>query len=212
MVGVWDGHLAGKDPVSKGAIAGKLMSGTRTFVGSVWLRLDHRIRIAMRGSLNCEARTTVSTDYANTEQMNLDKEIRTMIREDTMEEKAYEGLLDQKLETLSEAARNILGEATTEAYKYNLVRSYAYQPQEYDEAMERMRFAATGITGRDHETLSEIVRAGLLAAASIDPEDSTLVGHKVNRGNLHWYYKQSSLMVDEILEEDLLKPMQQDEE
>ncbi len=73
-----------------------------------------------------------------------------MIHEDTMEEKAYEGLLDQKLETLSEAARNILGEATTEAYKYNLVRSYAYQPQEYDEAMERMRFAATGITGRDH--------------------------------------------------------------
>lgn len=141
--------------------------------------------------------------------MNQDKEIRTMIHKDTMEEKAYQSLLDQKLETLSEAAHSIIWEALTEAYKRYLVPPYCYGSKEYVEAMGKMRLAATRITRQERKILGEIVQAGLLAAASIDPEDRTLVGHKVDRGDLHWYYKMSSGMVDEVLQE-VPEPKQQD--
>jgi hypothetical protein len=118
----------------------------------------------------------------------------------TLEQKAYGALLDEKVETLSEAADSILAEADRAATAYNLVSSYSFQPEEYDEAMERMRLAATRITQQDCETLAEIVQAGLLAALTIAPDDKTLVGHKVDRGDLHWYYRMSSGMVDEVLQ------------
>ncbi len=90
-----------------------------------------------------------------------------MIYENTAAEEAYESLLNKKLDALSEAARGILGEATTAAYAANLVRSYCFQPEEYDEAIERMRLAATRITRQDRENLAEIARVGSLAALSL---------------------------------------------
>src|SRR3712207_743086 len=98
--------------------------------------------------------------------MNRYKEMKQMTHENTLEEKAYESLLDEKLEKLSEAARSIIGRAHTEAYASWMIPNVIYYPEEYNEAVERMRLAATRITQRDREILAEIVRAGYLAASS----------------------------------------------
>ncbi len=133
-----------------------------------------------------------------------------MAHENTMEEKTYGDLLAENLETLSEAARSIFEEATTEAYKACLLRNYAYQPEEYDLAEERMRIPAKLLTRRGNETLSEIVRAGFLAALSLDPGDMTRVWHKVERGDYHWYYRMSSAIINEHLWKKVPEPIWQD--
>ena len=119
----------------------------------------------------------------------------------TPEEEAYRRLFADNKEMLSEAARTIFAAAEVEAYKFNLCRNYAYQPFEYDEAMEKMRLAATEITGRDRELLAKLWRSALAAAASIDPDDETPAGHKVTSGDVHWYYRMASGMVEEVLQE-----------
>ena len=44
--------------------------------------------------------------------------------------------------------------------------------------------------------------AALAAATSIDADDyETLAGHKVYSGNLHWFYRMQSGMVEETLSE-----------
>jgi hypothetical protein len=118
----------------------------------------------------------------------------------TMQEEAYGRLLEEKQEMLSEPARTVLAEAEWAAYKECMVRSYCLQPQEYEEAMEKMRLAAAELTGHDCELLAELVHAAKAAAASIDPNDETLVGHKVHRGHVYWYYRMVSGMVEEILQ------------
>jgi hypothetical protein len=123
----------------------------------------------------------------------------------TREEEAYERLLDEKGEMLSEPARTVLGEATRAAYKECMVRSYCFQPQEYEEAMEKMRLAATEFTSQDRELLAELVHAAKAAYASIDPKDRTPIGHKVNRGDVHWYYRMVSAMVEEILQGETIR-------
>ncbi len=133
-----------------------------------------------------------------------------MAHEITLEEKAYEGLLNEKLETLSEAACSIFEEATTQAYKVCLLRNYAYQPEEYDLAEERMRLPAKLLTRRGNETLSEIVRAGFLAALSLHPGDMTRVWHKVEVGDYHWYYRMSSTTINEHLWKKVPEPIWQD--
>lgn len=132
-----------------------------------------------------------------------------MTHEITLEQKAYKAMLDKKVEKLSEAGESILGEADSAALATNLVSWYCYQPEEYDEAMERMRLAATRITQQDHEILTEIVQAGFLAALSVDPNDRTPAPYGVGWGAYHWYYRMSSGMVDEVLQ-DALEPKQQD--
>ncbi len=125
----------------------------------------------------------------------------------TPAQEAYGALLDEKVGKLSEAAGTILDEADRAATATNLVSWYCYQPEEYDEAMERMRLAATRITERDHESLTEIVRGGFLAALSVDINDETPAPYGVYGGNWHWYYRMFSGMVNDVLEEGVPEPV-----
>ena len=105
----------------------------------------------------------------------------------TREEEAYGRLLEETEGSLSGAARTVLGEAQSAAYKAYMVRSYCFQwHMEYDEAMDRMRLAAAELTDRDRELLAWLRHAALAAAASIDPDDETPAGHRVYLGALHW--------------------------
>ena len=120
----------------------------------------------------------------------------------TREQEAYGRLLEDMWEELSEPTRTVIGEAQSAAYAANMVRSYCFQAVEYKEAMEKMRRAAAGLTDREHKLVAKIWRAALAAAASIDSEDfETLAGYCVYSGNLHWYYRMISGMVEKILEE-----------
>ncbi len=120
----------------------------------------------------------------------------------TPEEEAYGRVLDETWEMFPGAARTIIGEAQSAAYAANMVRSYSFQPEEYEEAMEKMRLAAAELSDRECELLAKLWRAALAAAASIDSEDfETLAGYRVYSGDLHWYYRMLSGMVEEILQE-----------
>ena len=125
----------------------------------------------------------------------------TLEHQVTPEEVVYGNLLQETWEMLSEAAHTVIKEAQSAAYADNLVRSYCFQPEEYDEAMEKMRVAAVELSDRECELLAKIWRAALAAAASIDPSDERLVGYKVDGGDLHWYYRMLSSMVEKILQE-----------
>jgi hypothetical protein len=119
----------------------------------------------------------------------------------TREEKAYGRLLDEIWEMLSEPAHALIEEAQSAAYETNLVYHRCFQPEEYDEAMEKMRLAAAKLSNHECELLAKLWRAALAAAASIDPSDKGLVAHKVDGRNLHEYYRMISGMVEKILEE-----------
>ena len=124
----------------------------------------------------------------------------TIEHQSTREEEAYGRLLKETEQILSEAAWTLLGEAETAAYRQHLVRSYSYTPQDYVEAMKKMHLAAAELTGRDREHLSELWRAALAAAASLDPDDfETLAGYRVYSGDLHRYYRMVSGMIEDIL-------------
>jgi alkylhydroperoxidase family enzyme len=119
--------------------------------------------------------------------------------------------LDETWGMISEAARTVIREAQSAAYAANMVRSYCFQPEEYDEAMEKMRLAAAKLSDRECELLGKVWRAALAAAASIDSEDfETLAGHRVYSGNLHRYYRMLSGMVEKILEEKRLAEIQKE--
>jgi hypothetical protein len=119
----------------------------------------------------------------------------------TREEKAYGRLLEEKEDMLSEAGRTILSEAHSAAYAQCMVHSYCFQPEEYDEAMvEKMRLAAAKITDSEYQLLAKIWRAALAAAASVDANDyESLAGYKVSSGDLHYYYRVVSSMIEDTL-------------
>ncbi len=120
----------------------------------------------------------------------------------TPEEEAYRRLVQEKQMMLSGAACTVLAEAQQTAYAENLVHNYCLQPEDYDEAIGKMYLAATQLGELDHKLLTKIWRAALAAAASIDPEDyETLVGYRVYLGDLHYYYRTLSSMVEKILQE-----------
>ncbi len=120
----------------------------------------------------------------------------------TPEERAYDQLLDEHWVTLSEAARTVLQEADSAAYAECMVDSYCFQPREYDEALEKMRFAAARITEREQKLLTKLWRAALGAAASIDVDDvQTLIGRRLYPFNLHWRYRMFSGMVERVLQD-----------
>ncbi len=119
----------------------------------------------------------------------------------TPEEEAYGRLLDETWEKLSEPAHNVIEEAQSAAYAANMVHSYCFQPEEYDEAMEKMRLAAAGLSDRECELLAKVWSAALATAASIDPSDERLVGYQVVGGDLHWYYRMLSGMIEKTLQE-----------
>jgi hypothetical protein len=119
----------------------------------------------------------------------------------TREEKAYGRLLEEKEDMLSEAVRTILSEAQSAAYAECMVHNYCFQPEEYDEAMEKMSLAAAKLTDREHQLLAKIWRAALAAAASVDAEDyESLAGYRVYSGNLHHYYRLVSSMIEMTLQ------------
>jgi hypothetical protein len=103
---------------------------------------------------------------------------------------------------LSEPARAVFGEAQSAAYATFLVRNYCFQPEEYDEAMEKMSVAAAGLSDREHKLLAKLWRAALVAAATVDSEDfETLAGYRVYRGDLHHYYRMTAGMIERTLQE-----------
>ena len=120
----------------------------------------------------------------------------------TPEEEAYGRLFEETKEVLSEAARNLLETARGAAYADNMVHNPSFQPQEYHEAMGEMRLAADRLTDRDRELLGRLWRAAL-ATAAIDPGEGaeTLGGYDPYRGKLHFYYREASGMVEDILKE-----------
>ena len=120
----------------------------------------------------------------------------------TREEEAFGQLLEETKDTFSEAVHTILSEADAAAYADHMVHNYSFHPQEYEEAMERMRSAATNLTEREHQLLAKIWRKALAAAASIDAEDfESSAGHKVSSADLHHYYRTVSSMIETTLEE-----------
>lgn len=119
----------------------------------------------------------------------------------TREEEAYWRLLKEKEDMLSERVRTILSEAELAAYSEHMVHNYSFSPEEYEEAMEKMRLAAVNLTDREHELLAKIWRASLAAAASIDANDfESLAGYRVYSGDLHWYYRTQSSMIERTLQ------------
>lgn len=120
----------------------------------------------------------------------------------TPEEEAYGRLVEEARVVFSAAAGTVLSEAEGVSYGDNLVRNYASQPEDYEEAMDKMRLAATELTDRDQELLARLWRAALAAAASIDPYDRTPVAYyKADQEDFHWFYRTLSGMVEEILQE-----------
>jgi hypothetical protein len=117
----------------------------------------------------------------------------------TLEEEAFDRLLDEKRTLLSDEALDLVGIARHEAYKYNLVSTYAYQPFEYFMGMEDMVRLAGELTGDEREILAEVGRAAGAAAATIDLEDERPAGYKVCRGDVHDYYAMAASMIEEAL-------------
>jgi hypothetical protein len=119
----------------------------------------------------------------------------------TREEKVYRRLLEEEEDILSEAVRTILSEAHLAAYAECMVRNYCFQPEEYDEAVEKMSLAAAKLTDSEHQLLAKIWRAALAAAASVDADDyESLAGYRVYSGDLHYYYRMVSSMVERTLQ------------
>ena len=119
----------------------------------------------------------------------------------TREEKAYGRLLEETEDMLSEAARTILSEAQSAAYAECMVHNYCFQPEEYDEAIEKMRLAAAKLTDSEHQLLANIWRGALAAAVSVDADDyESLAGYRVHSGDLHHYYRVVSSMIEDTLQ------------
>jgi hypothetical protein len=114
----------------------------------------------------------------------------------TREEEAFERLLDEKRDLLSEDALELVGTAQYEAYKYNLIRTYSYQPFEYSMGMEDMVRLSGELSYQEREIIVAVGRAAAAAAAAIDPEDERSAGHKVSKGDVHYYYEMVSGMIE----------------
>jgi hypothetical protein len=83
---------------------------------------------------------------------------------ETPEEEAFSRHFEETEGVLSEAAYTLLDTAKGAAYAANMVHNYSFQPQEHEEAEQKMRAAAAGLTELDRELLGKIWRAALAAA------------------------------------------------
>ena len=120
----------------------------------------------------------------------------------TNEERAYEHLVEEYWETLSAAAKKILGRAESEASAMHLIPNYNYAiPDDYDEAVDFLNRASAELTDSDCERLAEIWRSALAAGASVDPGDRSarVTAYNLYRGVLHTYYRQVSCFVEDTL-------------
>jgi uncharacterized protein YbjT (DUF2867 family) len=120
--------------------------------------------------------------------------------ERTPEEESFYQLLDATRGQLSGEALELIGIAQNEAYKYNLVRNYAYQVHEYYMAMEDMVRLSGEISDKEREIIAAIGRSATAAAAAIDPDDERPAGHKVCGGDVRDYYEMVSGMIESALE------------
>jgi hypothetical protein len=128
----------------------------------------------------------------------------TTEHQETQQEKAYEQFRDEYWEGLSEPARTLIGVAQVVAITEHL-DNYCLQPEEYEEAIEKMRNAAAGLSDREYELLAKLWRVALAAAASIYPNLCwPLTGYRADRGDLHWYYRTVSSMIGTILQEKII--------
>ena len=116
----------------------------------------------------------------------------------TPEQEAFDRLLDEKWPLLSEYARELIGLAQDEAYKYNLIKSYAYQPFEYFMGMEDMARLAGELGDQDREFVAEVGGAAAAAAAALDLEDERPAGHRVCIGDVHYYDMVSAMIVEAL--------------
>ena len=124
----------------------------------------------------------------------------TNTHQTTPEEEAYERLLDENWDALSESARCVITEAHAAAYKHHLVSNVCFMLEEYEEALEKMRLAAADVTDRGCELLMELARRAIAAAASVDLfDEDTLVGYGTYRRDLHGYYQMVSDMIRDAL-------------
>jgi hypothetical protein len=120
--------------------------------------------------------------------------------ERTPEEEAFYRLLDETRGLLSGAALELVGIAQDDAYKYFLIRSYAYQPIESYMAMEDMVRLAGEISDKEREIIAAIGRAATAAAAAIDPDDERPAGHGVRRRDVRYYHELVSGLIESALE------------
>jgi hypothetical protein len=124
----------------------------------------------------------------------------------TPEERAYHQLLREQSDSLSQAAHRLLAEADEAANRCCMADWISYQDMEYEEAMEKMRLAATELTDHDCEQLTQLWRYALAAAASVDPHDyETVVAWRAYRADLHSFYRMMSGMVEETVEDVVLE-------
>ncbi len=105
----------------------------------------------------------------------------------TPEETAFREIYGD--ENLHAAVRAILLEASSVAYGCHLISTYCYGNYEIDDAYEKLRLIAAGLSDRSLGQLADVARAALAAGASVDPFDhDTHLGCRVYPANLHHYY------------------------
>lgn len=113
----------------------------------------------------------------------------------TPEEKAFWTLCKQ--ETLGAPTCAIMAEAGAICYSCNLIRNYCCSEEEYDEALEKMRLLAAGLSDRDLGRLTDVARAAIAAGASVDSVDrETYAGFRIHPMDLHDYYTQIFRMLE----------------
>ena len=121
----------------------------------------------------------------------------------TQEEKAYWRLLDEARVRLSWPAHALFCLADNLAYAEYMVPNYIASEEDYDEADDKMRFVAAGLTDGDFELLTAIVRAAKAAASSVEPDDyETIAGVREHPANLRLWYGNTAAMLEETLREE----------
>jgi hypothetical protein len=118
--------------------------------------------------------------------------------QNTPEESTFDQTLGEEMESLSEAARTVVGQALNIADKSYLLDNISYMPQWEDDDMEVVRRAAAELAEHDCEGLTKIWRSALAAAASIEPYDfDTHLGYRIYPANFHRYYRKFSRIVED---------------
>ncbi len=115
------------------------------------------------------------------------------------EEEAYWRLLDENWEKMSESSRRAVRTAHMTAEAEHRVRNFILSEDECDEALSAMRWAAAESTDWECKLLAKLSRVALACAASIDPDDETPVGFRVERRDDHYFYGMVSDMVERAL-------------
>jgi len=120
---------------------------------------------------------------------------------ETVEEKAFSALLDEKRDEISKAARGLVELAVGCSYVHNLFRNYAFQSEEFYVAEHNMLHLTYALTEHDREALAEVAQAAKAASDSLDRGDSeTSAGFRICIADLHYYAMTSGMI------EDALKP------